>query len=46
MQDQIKIILKHFNAGYYDVVIEKTNKLLKIYPKNISLKLLKTLLMR
>jgi tetratricopeptide (TPR) repeat protein len=38
MQDQIKIILKHFNAGYYDVVIAKTNKLLKIYPKNSYLK--------
>ena len=38
IQDQIKIILKHFNAGYYDVVIAKTNKLLKIYPKNSYLK--------
>ena len=35
IQDQIKIILKHFNAGYYDVVIAKTNKLLNGFKKNL-----------
>ena len=38
IQDQVKIILKHFNDGHYNKVIQTTNTLLKIYPKNSYLK--------